>query len=162
MGHSDHQAPDRSRLPSSRLTPPARFEWTRQPGIGPDICILGNLADATVIELGCGSGHNLAHLVARHRVTGIGIDADQVKISRARAGYGHLPGIRFILADAHHYLAAALGSADVVLSIFGVFSFTDARPVLAGTARILRPGALLAITLRADEHHDTVVVLRRR
>jgi SAM-dependent methyltransferase len=163
VGHSYHQAPGRSGLPSSRLTPPARFEWTRQPGTGPRARILGNLAGATVIELGCGSGHNLAHLVARHGVTGIGVDADPAKISQARAGYGHLPDIRFILADAHRYLStAAPGSADLVLSIFGVFSFTDPRPVLAGTARILRPGGLLAVTLRADEHHDTVVVLRRR
>jgi hypothetical protein len=52
----------------------------------------------------------------------------------------------------------------VVLSIFGAFSFTDdARPALTGTARILRPGGLVAaLTLRAGDHHDTVVVLRRR
>jgi trans-aconitate methyltransferase len=163
MGHSYHQAPDRSGQPSSRLTPPARFEWTRQPGTGPRAYILGNLAGATVIELGCGGGHNLAHLVARHGVTGIGIDADPAKINRARAGYGHLPAIRFIIADARRYLATAVpGSADVLLSIFGVFSFTDAQPILPGAARMLRPGGLLAVTLRADEHHDTVVVLRRR
>ena len=117
-----------------------------------------------MVELGCGSGHNLACLVARHAVTGIGIDADPAKISRARARYGHLPAIQFTLAEACRYLAtAAPGSADVVLSIFGAFSFTDdARPALTGTARILRPGGLLALTLRADDHHDTVVVLRRR
>ena len=163
MGHSNHQAPDRSSQPAPPLTPPARFEWTRQPGTGPSTSILGNLADATVIELGCGSGHNLACLVARHGVTGIGIDADPAKISRARACYGHLPAIQFTLADACRYLtAAAPGSADVVLSIFGAFSFTDARPALTGAARILRPGGLLALTVRAGDHHDTVVVLRRR
>jgi len=74
-----------------------------------------------------------------------------------------LPAIRFIIADARRYLATAVpGSADVLLSIFGVFSFTDAQPILPGAARMLRPGGLLAVTLRADEHHDTVVVLRRR
>lgn len=162
MGHRDHQAPDRSSLPASRLTPPARFEWTRQPGTGPSTGTLGNLAGATVVELGCGSGHNLAHLVARHGAAGIGVDSDPAKISRARTGYGHLPSIRFTLADARHYLSAAVpGSADVVLSIFGALSFTDPPPLLTGTARILRPGGLLAVTLRADGHHDTVVVLRR-
>jgi SAM-dependent methyltransferase len=163
MGHSHHQAPDRSSPPAPRLTPPARFEWTRQPGTGPGTSILGNLAGAIVIELGCGSGHNLAHLVARRGVTGIGVDADPAKISRACALYGHFPAIQFTVAEACRYLAAAApGSADVVLSIFGAFSFTDTRPALTGTARILRPGGLLVLTLRADDHHDTVVVLRRR
>jgi trans-aconitate methyltransferase len=58
-----------------------------------------------VIELGCGSGHNLAALAARHDAAGIGVDHDPAKIRR--------------------------------------------------------PGGLLAITLRADDHHDTVIVLRR-
>jgi len=116
-----------------------------------------------VLELGCGSGHNLAHLAARHGAAGIGVDNDPAKISRARSGYGHLPSIRFTLADARHYLDAATpGSADLVLSIFGAFSFTSPLPLLTATARILRPGGLLAITLRADDHHDTVIVLRRR
>lgn len=41
---------------------PTRFEWTRQAGTGPDISVLGPLTGRTVIETGCGSGHNLAHL----------------------------------------------------------------------------------------------------
>lgn len=163
MDYRDYPAPDRSSQPAPRLTPPATFEWTRQPGAGPGTPVLGKLTGAAVIELGCGTGHNLACLVARHGATGTGVDNDPAKISRARAGYGHLPRIRFIHADAHRYLTAAgTGSADLVLSIFGALSFTDPLPLLSATARILRPGGRLAITLRADDHHDTVVVLRRR
>jgi len=163
MDHRDHQAPDRSGQPAPRLMPPARFEWTRQPGTGPSTSILGPLPGATVVELGCGSGHNLAHLVAHHGAIGIGLDHNPVKISRARTGYGHLPGIRFTLAEAHHYLNAAMpASADLVLSIFGAFSFTNPLALLTATARILRPGGLLAMTLRADAHHDAVLVLRHR
>jgi hypothetical protein len=33
---------------------------------------------------------------------------------------------------------------------------------LKGAARALRPGGLLAVTLRASDHHDTVVILTRR
>lgn len=163
MGYRDHPASDRSSQPAPRLTPPATFEWTRQPGIGPGVSILGELAGAAVAELGCGTGHNLACLVARHGAAGTGVDNDPAKISRAQAGYGHLPAIKFIHADAHRYLTAAgTGSADLVLSIFGAFSFADPLPLLNGTARILRPGGRLAITLRADDHYDTVVVFRRR
>lgn len=163
MDQRDHQAPDRSGQPAGCLTAPARFEWTRQPGTGPCLTILGQLARATVIELGCGSGHNLAHLVSHHRVSGVGVDSDPVKINRAHASYGHLTGIWFTHAEARHFLeASAPKSADIVLSIFGAFSFTDPLPLLAAAARILRPAGLLAMTLRADDDHDAIVVLRRR
>ncbi|MGH3158271.1 MAG: class I SAM-dependent methyltransferase [Streptosporangiaceae bacterium] len=84
MDHRDHPAPDRSSHPAARLTPPARFEWTRQPGTGPPASILGPLTRAAVIELGCGSGHNLAHLVTQYHITGTGVDHDPAKIDRAR------------------------------------------------------------------------------
>jgi SAM-dependent methyltransferase len=163
MDNCDHTPPHRSSAPAARLTAPARFEWTRQPGIGPGVAVLLPLAGAKVIELGCGGGHNLAYLVAQCGAVGIGIDHAPAKIGRARGGYGHLPGIHFVLTDARTYLKAAVpGSVDLVLSIFGAFSFTDPLPLLTDVARVLRPGGQLAITLRADDRHDTVVVLRRR
>jgi SAM-dependent methyltransferase len=79
--------------------------WAFQ-GIGPGIAILGRLSGATVIEVGCGSGHNLAHLVSCHGASGIGVDDDPAKTSRAFARYGHLPGIRFAQADARSFLNA--------------------------------------------------------
>jgi SAM-dependent methyltransferase len=164
MDHRYHQAPDRSSRPAQRLTPPGRIEWTRQPGTGPHPAILlGDLAGATVIELGCGTGHNLAHLGYHYSVSGTGVDHDPAKITRARDCYGYLPGIQFTCSDAQRYLnATEHGSVDLVLSVFGAFSFTDPLPLLTATARVLRTGGLLAVTLRADERHDTVIVLRRR
>lgn len=91
MDNRDHPASDRSSQPAPRLTPPAAFEWTRLPRTGPGTQILGKLAGAAVVELGCGSGHNLACLAARHGAAGTGVDNDPAKISRARTGYGHLP-----------------------------------------------------------------------
>ncbi|MGH8900070.1 MAG: class I SAM-dependent methyltransferase [Egibacteraceae bacterium] len=116
-----------------------------------------------MVELGCGSGGNLAHVVAHRGATGIGVDHDPAKIRRARAAYGRLPGIRFVLADAvDHLTSVAPASVDVCLSIFGAFSFTDPRPLLNAASRALRSGGLLALTLRVDDHHDRVIVLRRR
>jgi hypothetical protein len=48
------------------------------------------------------------------------------------------------------------------MSIFGAFSFVDPLPLLSAAERVLRRGGLLAMTLRAGDHHDAVVVLRRR
>jgi SAM-dependent methyltransferase len=141
-----------------------RLEWTRQPGTGPPTAILGDLAGRTVIELGCGAGHNLAVLASRHGAAATGIDHDPAKVARARELYGLIPGLRVILSDATSYLdTLPVASADACLSIFGAFSFTDqpAR-LLQAAARVLRPSGLLAVTLRADTAHDTFVLLARR
>ena len=141
----------------------ARLEWTRQPGTGPPPAILGDLTGRTVAELGCGTGHNLAVLAARHRAHATGIDRDPAKVARARQLYGDIPGLRVIHADAASYLAGLpAASVDICLSIFGAFSFSPPRPLLQATARALRPGGLLAVTLRTSDHHDTVTILTRR
>ncbi|GAA1863901.1 class I SAM-dependent methyltransferase [Myceligenerans crystallogenes] len=145
------------------MSPPGRLELTRVPGVGPDAAILGALRGAVVLEIGCGSGHNLAHLVDRHGAVGIGIDHDPAKVERARSLYGHVPGLRFVLGDAVDELGR-LGpdAADVVISIFGALSFTDdLRPLLAACGRVLRPEGRFLVTIRAGEHHDQVTLLRR-
>lgn len=163
MDRRDHPPSGRGGCPAQGLTAPDWLEWTRQPGVGPGPAILGELAGAKVVELGCGSGHNLAHMVACRGALGVGVDHDPAKVDLARAHYGHLPGIRFALADVGHFLNdAAPRSADLVVSIFGAFSFTDPLPLLISTAIVLRSGGLLVMTLRADDEHDVVAVLRRR
>lgn len=142
---------------------PSQFEWTRVPGIGPGLDVLGDLRGRTVVEIGCGSGHNLAHLVGRRAAHGIGIDRDPVKIERATRFYGHLPGIRFHLAEGSAYLnTLPPGSVDLCLSIFGALSFSEPGPILTAAARALKPAGLLALTLRADDQHDQVAVLSRK
>jgi SAM-dependent methyltransferase len=163
MDQHDQQAPERSHRPAVPLSVPARLEWTRQPGTGPSTSILGPLTGRTVVELGYGSGHNLAHLVAVHHAIGFGIDHNPTKISRARDQYGQIPGLTFVQGDAAAVLAAMPpAAADVCLSIFGAFSFSPPRPLLHAAAHALRAGGRLAITLRADDRHDHIIVLVRK
>jgi SAM-dependent methyltransferase len=116
-----------------------------------------------VVELGCGSGHNLAVLAARHGANATGVDRDPAKAARARELYGGVPGVQVVQADAAAHLAALpAASVDVCLSVFGALSFSPPGPLLAAAARALRPGGLLAVTLRADDWHDTVIILARR
>jgi SAM-dependent methyltransferase len=141
----------------------ARLEWTRQPGTGPLPEILGDLAGRVVVELGCGSGHNLAVLATRHGAIATGIDHDPAKEAHTRELYGHVPGLQVIQADAASYLQALpAASVDACLSIFGAFSFSPPGPLLEAAAHALRPSGLLAITLRASDHLDAVVILARR
>jgi SAM-dependent methyltransferase len=93
----------------------------------------------------------------------VGIDCDPAKIRRAEQLYGQLDRLRFVHDDAAAYLAALPpSSADVCLSIFGAFSFTPASPLLTAAARVLRPGGLLALTVRRDDYRDRVIILARR
>lgn len=163
MDYRHRPTSQRSLHSSHPVAAPTHFEWTRQSGIGPGLAILGELRGQTVVEIGCGGGHNLAHLVAHHGAIGIGVDHDADKITRARRAYIHLPRIRFILADAVDHLAATRqASIDICLSIFGAFSFADPTSLLTAASRAIRPGGLLAMTMRADDYHDSVIVLRRR
>lgn len=93
------------------LTPPTRLELTQHPGHGPGPEIIGALLGCCVVELGCGPGHNLAHLVAHHGAVGVGVHAVPDQVKRARAHYGHLPGIDFIAADAATYLTTVLATS---------------------------------------------------
>ncbi|MDT0446671.1 class I SAM-dependent methyltransferase [Streptomyces johnsoniae] len=120
------------------------------------------MTGALVVELGCGSGHNLAHLTT-YGARCLGIDHDPAKVHRARTFYGHLPRLHLLLGDAaEHLRSLPPGSVDVCLSIFGAFSFTTPRLLLAATATALRPGGQLLIVLRADDRHDYITVLTRR
>lgn len=145
------------------MNPPERCELTRVPGVGPDARLLGDLSGATVIEIGCGSGHNLAHLVTHHDAVGTGIDHNPAKIHRAHTLYGHVPGLQLIHGDAEHELRRRTpGSIDVILSIFGALSFTsDLRPLLRACSHALSSRGRLLVTLRADDDHDQVTLLKR-
>jgi SAM-dependent methyltransferase len=162
MDHRYLQTPRRSRRPAERLNVRDRFEWTRAPGVGPPLSTLGDLTGKQAIEVGCGGGHNLAHLVVHHGCRAVGVDHDLAQIERARRLYGTIPGLTFVHADAATYLhTIPRVSADLCLSIFGAFSFADLRPLAAGAARVLRPEGLLALTIRSTESTDLVLILAR-
>ena len=104
-----------------------------------------------------------AVLAARYGAIVTGIDHDPAQVARARELYGDIPGLQLIQADAAGYLAALpASSVDVCLSVFGALSFSSPGPLLAAAAHALRPAGLLAITLRAGDHRDAVVILSRR
>jgi SAM-dependent methyltransferase len=127
--------------------PPNRMHWTPHPGRGPDAGLLGDLTGRRVVELGCGPGHNLAHLVSAHGATGIGVDAAPAQIHRARARYGHLPRLTFTTADAVDYLTTATIEIDVCYSVFGAVGLTPPHTLIAAVARRLQPGGRLVFSV---------------
>jgi SAM-dependent methyltransferase len=124
------------------------------------------LAQASVLEVGCGNGRLLIELARRGRLRrGLGIDLARSRIEFARqwAADLQLSSLRFEAEDA---LALELGEEgyDAVLCITGAFAYFEA--VAPGSALLLlrrwhdalRPGGVLVLELYP--HPEFVRLLR--
>ncbi|WP_129840147.1 class I SAM-dependent methyltransferase [Streptomyces sp. RFCAC02] len=121
------------------------LNWTQYPDHGPDESILGNLRGCTVLELGCGTGCNLAHL-STLGATCTGVDIAPSQHEKAVTRWGHLPGLTFHTAEVTDYLNRTDGTFDVVLSIFGPVWFTDPEQLLPLVRKRLSAGGVLAFS----------------
>jgi SAM-dependent methyltransferase len=114
---------------------------------------LGSLA---VLDAGCGTGGNSAHLRSYGAVTGVDFAADALDLARER------PGIRLARASVES-LPFADGSFDLVLSNDVLCHLGVANDAVAACefARVLKPGGVLFLQLPAYEwlrsHHDQAV-----
>lgn len=129
--------------------------------------LAGRDAGATVLEVGCGTGGNLAWFAARHplaRFLGLDFDAGAAAFSRAKSeaaprGFGVLrgDGLRLPLAD---------GAVAGALALDIVEHFEDDAAVLAELFRVLEPGASLVLSVPAWPSlwspHDEVLHHKRR
>jgi SAM-dependent methyltransferase len=122
------------------------MEWAQRPGVGPGAELLGDgLTDLRVVELGCGAGHNTAHLAAAGAdVTGI--DRSPGQLRRATAHYAHT-GARFVLAAATAYLAANAEPLDAIISVFGAIGTDEPSTILAACSRRLTRHGILAFSV---------------
>jgi SAM-dependent methyltransferase len=124
-------------------------------------CFPGRRGALEILDAGCGTGGNSAHLRRYGRVTGIDFSAHALDFARER------PGLRLARASVET-LPFADASFDLVLSNdvlchLGVAS--DATAVHE-FARVLRPGGVLFLQLPAYEwlrsHHDEAVHTEHR
>ncbi|MCZ4120209.1 class I SAM-dependent methyltransferase [Streptomyces sp. H39-S7] len=141
-----HAAARLDQRPAGRLEPPPRMEWTQRPGIGPGAEILGeDLTGRWIVELGCGAGHNTAHLAAAG-ATVVGVDRSAGQIRRAAAHYGHT-GAQFLNASATVHLGRSTERLDAVVSVFGAVGMTEPSRVLGACSRRLARRGVLAFSL---------------
>lgn len=111
-------------------------------------------AGARILEVGCGTGHNLAMLQTFGEVDAVELDESVRAIAEGRLGRtvmsGSLPQLEGV-RDRHYDLIAAF---DVIEHI------ADDDSALAAIARKLRPGGKLAMTVPAHQWmwsaHDVV------
>jgi SAM-dependent methyltransferase len=104
----------------------------------------------TVLELGCGTGHDAARLAdAGYSVTAIDLSGEAVDQARARYG----PMARFAVADMTQRLPFPGGSFDAVMSNVAMHMFPDGvtRSVFAEVGRLVRPAGLFLFHVNALE-----------
>ncbi|MBP2471177.1 SAM-dependent methyltransferase [Crossiella equi] len=121
------------------------LNWTQYPDHGPDESILGDVAGKKVLDLGCGSGDNLAHL-ATLGAHCTGVDLAPSRIADATATWSHARRIDFRTADAVDYLDTTVSRFDIAISIFGAVWFSNPAKLLPLIHRVLTPGGRLAFS----------------
>jgi SAM-dependent methyltransferase len=117
-------------------------------------------ADARVLEIGCGTGHNLEMLGEFGAVDALEVDETARALARKRLGReifsAPLPELAGVPQN-HYDLVAAF---DVVEHI------ADDRSAIEGIARLLKPGGTLVLTVPAHQWmwsaHDVVNHHQRR
>lgn len=139
-----------------------------QPGVGR---ALERLPDrGRWLDLGCGSGSLVVEWLARGRRSAyLGLDFSSGLLDEARAALADLPGrerIDFALAD----LGRAGWSAGLAGPFSGAVCFAVLhhlpgadlrRALLAEAARLLEPGALLALSVWQFQHSPRLMARRR-
>ena len=120
----------------------------------------GGAEARTILDAGCGTGNNLAHLRRFGRTIGVDLSADALRLCRSRgvaAARGNLLALPF--AD---------GSFDAVTSFDVIYHrwVADDRVAVREIARVLRPGGLLLLRVPALKMlwgaHDEAVLSRHR
>jgi predicted TPR repeat methyltransferase len=114
--------------------------------------VAGESRFGRALDLGCGTG--LMGAVLRPRVgVLVGVDLSPAMLTEAgkKGLYEQL-----VAADLMDFLAAEIGSFDLVVAADVLVYFADLAPMLAATARVLAPGGLFAFTLERGEGEPTL------
>lgn len=104
-----------------------------------------------VLEVGCGTGSSTALVAALPGVEVVALERSAAMLAAAQRRLASAPQstgpARLVRADANHPLPCASGSFGAAYAE-SVVALLDVRRALAELARVLRPGALLAINER--------------
>ncbi len=107
-----------------------------------DLGLLGDLAGATVVEIGAGTAY-LSSWLARAGARPVALDLSGAQLATARRCQERT-GRRFPLVEADgESLPLASGAFDLVVRQYGAGPWCDPRRWLPEAARVLRPGGRL-------------------
>jgi ubiquinone/menaquinone biosynthesis C-methylase UbiE len=111
---------------------------------------VGTALDATIAEVGCGTGHWLTELASDGFANVVGLDLSLGMLERARVA---LPSARVVRGTADR-LPWATASIDRVFCINALHHFRDPTAFMAECRRVLRSGGGF-LTLAMDPHRRT-------
>lgn len=111
-----------------------------------ELQILGEVRDKDVLELGCGAAQwSIALHGAGARVTGL--DNSSVQLEHARALMARAGADFPLVHGSAEAMPFAEDSFDVVFCDHGAMGFADPQRTVPESARLLRPGGLLAFSM---------------
>ena len=108
-------------------------------------CLLGNRRQATILDLGCGTGGILAGLAGEYQCRGLDPSAQAISLARRR-----YPRVAFQQCHPSRIFDEGVAEADLVLLLDVLEHLPDPAPALARLVSRLRPGSHLLITVPAD------------
>lgn len=112
---------------------------------------VGARARGRVLEVGIGTGANLAHLPPEVRLTGVDTSPAMLRVARSKVGppdAASTPGpteVDLLVADAGD-LPFGDGEFDTVLATYVLCNVPDLRVALVEALRVLRPGGDLLLS----------------
>jgi len=117
--------------------------------------------NTTIVDVGCGTGANIAALADDYRCVGIDTSADAIEFARQR-----FPKVTFFTGIAPRDLGEEAARADAMLLMDVLEHVPNDRAVLEPLIRAAHPGALILITVPADmklwSSHDVGLLHYRR
>jgi SAM-dependent methyltransferase len=113
--------------------------------------ILGAIIDsvlppgATIVDVGCGTGANLAGLAGRYECVGIDASSEAVRLASCR-----FPGVRFLHGPAPRDLGGIMDRARLILLTDVLEHVADDFALFSELLAAARPGAYFLVTVPAD------------
>ena len=125
----------------------------KSPHISPQAAVgsdeRGLLSGLDVVEVGCGRGGGAAFLFSRHAPSSLtGVDAAPQQIEQARRRFGAQGEALQFRVGAADSLPVEDGSADLLLSVESMHTYTDKAAFLREARRVLRPGGARRLLVR--------------
>jgi SAM-dependent methyltransferase len=115
----------------------------------------------TVVDVGCGTGANIASLAGQYDAVGIDPTPDAIAYARRR-----YPDVRFLCGSAPGDLGEVAHRADLFLLTDVIEHVPDDRKLLGDVVAAAKPGAHLLVTVPADmslwSEHDVAFGHYRR
>jgi SAM-dependent methyltransferase len=106
-----------------------------------------DLRGLRILDVACGTGRHLRYLLTAG-ASAVGVDLSPVLLAEARRTVGGARGVPSLVRGDMRALPFRESSFDGVTSLFtsfGYFSAAEDRAVLAGCARVMRPGGFLLL-----------------